>query len=345
MKILNILTLALATSAVITSCHNGDNEFPDFEYQSVYFANQSVGRTVELGREPQLDNALDNQHMVQIKAVMGGAYKNTQNRVINISVDPSLCDGLYLSAEYGGRKAVPMPSNYYEIESGAITIPSGSMDGGVNVKLTDTFFNDPLALDFNYVLPVVMESAIGVDTILQGKPAVENPNRVKTSDWSVQPKDYVLYFMRYVNPWHAIYLRSGKDLLTVNGATTEIVRRASDVSKDEEVSVETSAYKECTVNLSTRTDADHVYSYTLKLTFAEDGTCTVGSADPSLTISGTGRFVVDGEKKVINNEDRDALYLQYTVTSSAGWSLSTDDTLVLRNRGVSSVFPAVEVRN
>ena len=42
MKILNILTLALATSAVITSCHNGDNEFPDFEYQSVYFANQSV---------------------------------------------------------------------------------------------------------------------------------------------------------------------------------------------------------------------------------------------------------------------------------------------------------------
>lgn len=334
----------MVASLASTSCHNSDNEFPDFDYQGVYFANQSVGRTVELGRDSEIDLTLDNQHMVRIQAVMGGAYKNTQNRVINISVDPSLCDGLYLSSDFGGRKVQPMPSNYYEIEAGAITIPSGSMDGGVHVKLTDAFFNDPLALDFNYVLPVVMESAIGVDTILQGKPAVENPNRVKASDWSVQPKDYVLYFMRYVNPWHGTYLRNGKDLLTVNGATTEIVRRASDVLKDEQVDVVTSGYKACTIALSTRTDADHVYNYTLKLDFADDGTCTVSSTDPSLTISGTGRFVVDGEKKVINNEDRDALYLQYTVNSAAGWSLSTDDTLVLRNRGVTVVYPTVEVK-
>lgn len=344
MKIAKILASALVVTFASTSCHNADNEFPDFDYQAVYFANQRVGRTVELGRDSEVDLTLDNQHMVRIQAVMGGAYKNTQNRVINISVDPSLCDGLYLSSDFGGRKVQPMPSNYYEIEGGAITIPSGSMDGGVHVKLTDAFFNDPLALDFNYVIPVVMESAIGVDTILQGKPTVENPNRVKASDWSVQPKDYVLYFMRYVNPWHGIYLRSGKDLLTVNGATTEIVRRASDLLKDEQVDVVTSGYKTCTIALSTRTDADHVYNYTLKLDFAEDGTCTVSSTDLSLTISGTGRFVVDGEKKVINNEDRDALYLQYTVTSAAGWSLSTDDTLVLRNRGVTVVYPTVDVK-
>ncbi len=343
MKTIKILTLALAASMAVTSCHNGDNEFPDFDYQAVYFANQSVGRTIELGRDSEIDLTLDNQHSMYVKAVMGGAYSNSKNRVINISVDESLCDGLYLSSDFGGRKVLPLPESYYTLESNAITIPSGSMDGGVNVRLTDAFFNDPKALDFNYVLPLVMNSAIGVDSILQGKPMVENPNRLVSSDWTVAPKDYTLYFVRYVNPWHAIYLRSGKDILTVDGVSTEIVRKASDVIKDEQVSVVTAGYKECTLALSTKTDGDHVYNYTLKLTFAEDGTCALSSTDPAVTITGTGRFVENGEKNVINNEDRDALYLEYTVTTP-GWSLKTNDTLVLRNRGVQAVYPTIEVK-
>lgn len=343
MKTIKILTLALAATMAATSCHNGDNEFPDFDYQAVYFAHQRVGRTIELGRDSEIDLSLDNQHLMNVQAVMGGAYGNSQNRIINLSVDESLCDNLYLSSDFGGRKVIPLPESHYTLESRTITIPSGSMKGGVNVKLTDAFFNDPKALDFNYVLPLVMESAIGVDSILQGKPAVDNPNRVKASDWSIAPMDYTLYFVRYVNQWHANYLRSGKDILTVNGANTEIIRKASDVTKDEKVSVVTSGYKECTLKLSTKTDGDHTYSYTLRLTFAEDGACSISSADPAITVTGSGRFVVDGEKNVINNEDRDALYLEYTVTTP-GWSLKTNDTLVLRNRGVQAVYPTIEVK-
>lgn len=32
-----------------TSCESSDNEFPDFDYQTVYFANQYGLRTIELG--------------------------------------------------------------------------------------------------------------------------------------------------------------------------------------------------------------------------------------------------------------------------------------------------------
>ena len=44
------------------------------------FANQSVGRTVELGRDREVDLTLDNQHRVMVKAVLGGVYKNTVAR-------------------------------------------------------------------------------------------------------------------------------------------------------------------------------------------------------------------------------------------------------------------------
>ena len=70
MKTIKILTLALAATMAATSCHNGDNEFPDFDYQAVYFANQRVGRTIELGRDSEIDLSLDNQHMMNVQAVI-----------------------------------------------------------------------------------------------------------------------------------------------------------------------------------------------------------------------------------------------------------------------------------
>ena len=42
-----------------TSCENGENEFPDFDYQTVYFANQYGLRTIELGEDNFVDNTLD----------------------------------------------------------------------------------------------------------------------------------------------------------------------------------------------------------------------------------------------------------------------------------------------
>ena len=67
-----------------TACESGDNEFPDFDYQTVYFANQYGLRTIELGESEFVDNTLDNQHKMTIKATWGGGYDNRQNVVLSL---------------------------------------------------------------------------------------------------------------------------------------------------------------------------------------------------------------------------------------------------------------------
>jgi len=346
MKTIKIMAIAAMLPAVLSSCHNSDNEFPDFGYQTVYFANESVGRTIELGRDRDVDLTLDNQHCVMVKAVMGGVYKNTTTRIIHFDVMPELCDNLYFGDGAGGGKAEVLPEDYYTLESDVISIQPGRIDGGVVMHLDDKFFSDPKSVGYNYVLPLVMTHAEGVDSILQGKPAVENPDRMNASDWSVAPKDYVLYCVKFVNEWHGTYLRRGTDRLTLaDGTTTEIVRKAEYIERDEEVNLNTSAYRSCDITLSTQTDADHKYTYTLRLNFnAEDGTCTITSPESGVTVTGTGKFVSDGEKNAISGTDRDGLYLDYTVTHPSGWSLKVDDTLVLRDRNVRAEYPEVVIK-
>ncbi|MGE8299191.1 MAG: adhesin, partial [Sphingobacterium paramultivorum] len=75
MKKINLLyAMALVSLA---SCKNNDWEFPDFEFQSVYFAYQTPVRTVTLG-EDIFDNSLDNQHKVKVMATTGGVYNNAK---------------------------------------------------------------------------------------------------------------------------------------------------------------------------------------------------------------------------------------------------------------------------
>lgn len=343
MKTIKILTLATIASVAMTSCHNSDNDFSDFDYQTVYFANQVAGRTVVLGADTQIDLSLDNQHKVKVIAVMGGAYKNTKDRIIHFDVDASLCDNLYFSDDFGGSKVEVLPSDYYNLEGSTINIKSGSHDGGVIVNLTDKFFNDPKALSYNYVLPLVMTHAEGVDSILRGKSSLPSPNRLVAADWSVTPKDYTLYCLKFVNEWSGAYLRRGVDQLTADGAVKQIVRHKQYVERDEEVKLLTTAYRGCKLPLSTQTDADHKYNYTLALSFNEDGTCSISSADEGVTASGSGKFVTKGEKNSISGTDRDGLYLDYTVSGN-GWSIATKDTMVMYNRNVVAEYPTVVIK-
>ncbi|MDE7096320.1 MAG: DUF1735 domain-containing protein, partial [Muribaculaceae bacterium] len=317
---------------------------PDFEYQTVYFAQPSIGRTIELGEAFDVDLSLDSQHKFFVKAVRGGAYGNNADRIIHFKVDPTLCDNLYFTEDWGGHQTIVLPEDYYEIEDKDLIIPKGRIDGGITVRLTDKFFNDPKALDFNYVLPFVMTGVEGTDSILQGKKLVENPNRFIPTDWSVAPKDYVVYSLRFVNEWNGTYLRRGIDRITVDGTVSEVKRHKDFVERDEDVTISTSAYRSCDVSLSTQTDADHTYAYSLRLNFSEDGSCTVVSADENVTVSGSGKFLKKSEKQAISGVDRDGLYLDYTVTHPDGWSLAVADTLVMRDRNVSAMYPDLEIK-
>lgn len=316
-------------SGIATSCKNGDWEFPNYDHTAVYFAYQSPVRTLVMG-EDTYDTTLDNEHKCQIIATMGGVYENGNNVEISFHVDNALCDGLTFN---GGDDVLPMPSGYYTLSSNdKIVIPKGEILGRVTVQLTDAFFADPLAVGNTYVIPVVMTDVKNADGILTGTTTVENPNYFKAEDWSVAPKNYMLYAVKYISRYGANYLRRGRDEIT--GAKSETVVRHEQYVEDDEV-VATSTRSLNSVELPLRmTDAGgDLLDCTLLLTFDDAGNCTVSSASEGVAMSGTGKYVVDGEPKSWGNKDRDALYLDYQI-DFGDMKVATRDTLVIRDRGV-----------
>ena len=359
-RILFIFFITALVGGSFTSCENGDWDFPDFEYSTVYFAYQSPIRTVVLG-EDVYDTTLDNEGKVQIMATMGGVYANDNNVEIGISVDPSLLDDLIFDdGSDPVRPVVLMPETYYSLSGNTIVIPKGSVIGGVTVQLTEAFFNDPLALSTNYVIPVVMTGVTNADSILSGNPLVENPKRGRTSDWDVQPKDYILYAVKYINEYDANYLRRGTDVITIDGGTATTVEREADyVERDEVVKLTTVSLNSVEFPLGYVSKDGHDLNFRVNLTLDANQNVTASAFETTyqvndsvtvrnISVSGDGEFVKDGDKNSWGNQDRDALYLDYETSYEVEikypvsgqpdnvmqYNYKTTDILVVRDRGV-----------
>jgi hypothetical protein len=317
---------------LLTSCHNEDWEFPDYEYNAVYFSYQYPVRTLTMG-EDLFDTSLDNAHKCKIMATWGGGYDNKADVVIDFVVDESLCDNL--TFKDNNADVLPMPSNYYTLASNKITIPEGTISGGVEVQLTDAFFADPLALQRNYVIPLVMTQVQNSDSILKGKTDVANPNRCLADDWEVIPKDYILYAVKYINTWDGNYLRRGKDVITQGGNTETAIRHEVYVEDDEICKLNTLSLSELEFPLTFKDENGNNINVSLALTFDDEGNCTITSRSANATATGTGKFVKKGDKNSWGDKDRDVLYLQYGVELTAGMKYDTADTLVVRDRGVT----------
>lgn len=337
--------MGLAVAAgLLASCKNSDNPFPDYPNSAVYFATQYPVRTVELGEDMNIDNSLDNQRKISIKATIGGVYENKKDVAIDIKVDETLLTNLYYSG--GGSKINAMPSQYYRLASNQINIPSGSIIGGVEVQLTDAFFADPAAISRNYVIPLVMNNVNGADSILKGVANTPNPSRVVAGNWATRPKDYVLYAVKYVNPWHANYLRRGADQVTqANGTVTSANRRTQYVENNEVVSASTVNLNTVNLPLTVKNSSGTNVPFNLLLTFDNNGNCTVTGNSANFDIAGTGKFVSKGEKNSLGGIDRSAIYLDYTVNFKAlNVRYATKDTLVVRDRGLKAETFDVEKR-
>lgn len=333
MKLNFIIPSTIAGLALVTACQNGNQEFPDFDYQSVYFANQYAMRTVELGTDEFVDLTADNNHTVGIQAAWGGGYSNKRNVFIDYVVDPSLIDGFYFIDS--DQVVEVMPTDYYTIDEKQINIPSGKINGSLTVHLTDKFFADPKSVDRCYVIPVRMTDVVGADRIITGTPTDENPVLTNDAHWSVQPKNFILYGVKYVNQWHGQYLRRGVDNATIDGQASRLVRHSDYVENDEVVNLSTSAYKEdiLPVKIKDASGSDHTVN--VVLSFADDNSCTLSSGSEGATVSGTGKFVVKGEKNSLGGKDRDAIYLDYTMDiPEKNMKFESKDTLVLRTRNV-----------
>ena len=346
-----------ALAITYTSCYNADKEFPDYEDgTTAYFAYQYPVRTLILGNDIY-DNAIDNEHKCQIWATMGGAYEG-RNAVVDIVVDPSLCDNLFFTDAGGNAAApvLPLPEAYYKLSSNQINY-KGNPRGYVEVQFTDAFFNDPQAIENTYVIPLLMTNVKGIDHILTGKPREGlDPVRQNTEDWDVLAKDYVLYCVKYMNPWQAKYIRRGVDNVTENGVTNTVVRKDFSL-----VNTDLEHYKENPVNqndevcaIKTKNMTQAIFPVSFKTSGASvpcnliltfDGNkCTISTDDENVTATGTGEFIEKGTERSeykdyqwgsMNGKpvQRDILRLAYNVDfTDRNIQVSTTDTLVVQTR-------------
>lgn len=333
-KMKRTLLIASVLLAVLTAC-NKDWQFPDYKYTTAYFPYQTPVRTLVLG-EDIYDNTLDNQHKCEIMATMGGVYENKKNITLNVAVDESLGQHLKFETPTGDSVFV-LPSNYYTLPKDMqIVIPSGKLMGGIEVQLTDAFFQDPRSVKNSFIIPLRITSVTNADSVLRGKSELASPDRRKPGDWVIAPKDFTLYCIKYVNPYHGSYLRRGVDVVTGAGGNTAldttVIYHAPYVEKDEVCSVVTTSLNTNTLSLNAKNTGNLNTPFQLVLQFDNQGKISVSNpANATYTISGSGEFVKKGD--MWGNQPRDVIHLKYQVNFGTTVHSFTD-TIVVRDRGV-----------
>ena len=176
----------LLAAVATTGCKNGDRDFDDFEGgTTVYFPYQYPVRTILLGDGVEYSTELDNAHRFKVMGYGAGTY-DSYEFTFNVAVDESLAQGVTFK---DGRAVTVLPSSYYQLASITSTY-AGNRMSGVEVQLTDAFFQDPASITQTYVLPLRMSGVKGAGKILE-------------------EMDYTLYCVRYVNPWEGYYLVKG----------------------------------------------------------------------------------------------------------------------------------------
>ena len=346
-----------ALTLCYTSCYNADREFPDYqEGTTAYFAYQNPVRTLVLGNDIY-DNTLDNEHKCRIWATMGGTYTG-RNATVDVAAVDTICNNLWF-VDAGGNAStpvLPLPQTHYKLLSNSIPY-NGDVRGYVEVQFTDAFFNDPKSVENTYVIPLVMSNPQGVDYILTGKPREGlTPSRINTEDWEVLSKDYVLYLVKYMNPWQGKYIRRGVDNVTEKGKTSTIVRKdfsmintdrdrytENPVNQNDEVcGITTKNMTQAIFPVSFKTSGASI-SCNLILTF-NGNQCTISTDDENVTAQGSGEFIEKGTEKAeykdyqwgtMNGQpvQRDILRLAYNVKfNDKDIQVSTADTLVVQTR-------------
>lgn len=326
-KIFFILLIVTA----LYSCENFDKVHPDFDYTAGYFPYQFPVRTLVLG-DYIFDNTNDNAQKFVISVAMGGVYENTKDRVFSFQLDESLCNNLLFTS--GGSPVRPMPKSYYTLSNTSqIVIPKGKHNGGVEVQLTDAFFNDPLAITLGYVVPLRLTGSNDVDTILVGNPAVANADPRIPAEWVNAPKNFTMFAVKYINEYHGTYFHYGSS--KVKNASGTVIENTTYsetfVESNPTAKMLTTARRQ--VSLKTFfNSAVMTGEFTLLLNFNNNNVTVSAPAGADYTVTGNGQF--KSKEYEWGNKKRDGITLNFTVTKG-GNTYEASDVFVIRDRAVA----------
>ena len=319
---------------VVFSCKNQDWDFPDYKFSSTYFPYQTPVRTLVLGDYDEVDNTKDNNLQFSIGVAIGGLYDNTSDRKVGYVLDETLTQKLYSSK---GDTLVPLPQAYYTLSpTGTMVVPKGSMQGYIDVQLKDAFLNDPRAFTNRYVIALKLTST-ETDSILSGRTLKSNPDPRIAADWTVAPKDYTLYGIKFINPYHGKFLHRGKDVLSDAAAVKvdEVIYRQKFVEKNAVVALTTVGRTQVDLTAAVRRTAGSPGNFKARLTFdAQGASCVITTAPGSAyPVTGTGKFIKEGDEW--GGKKRNTIILDYKITDAAkGEFHQVNDTLVIRDRAV-----------
>lgn len=332
--------ILLAIASCLLSCQNQEVEFPDFDYTTGYFPYQYPIRTIILGNYIY-DNSNDNNHRFVISVAMGGVYENKTNRLFNYVVDETLCEDAYFE---DGSMIKALPSNYYTLsDPEKIIIPSGKMNGGVEVQLSEAFFDDPQAIKNTYVVPLKITSVANIDSLLQGLSDSPFADRRIAGDWRIAPKDFTMFCVKFVNPYHGSYLMRGKASVTKDGANLgdSTYQSASGyIEHDQVLFMETESRTQVRVGATSFKSKELSGSFELILDFESDKydtangvNCTVKAVEgASYTVSGTGKYSIEAAE--FGGKKRDLIEITYTINKDNKVYTATD-SFVFRDKGIN----------
>ncbi len=331
------VVICIVLIAALASCENQEQVFSDYELQAVYFPIQLPIRTLSLG-EDRIDNTLDREHKFDIGVCIGGMYENKQDWTVDYVLDPSLTDSAYS----GGNRLIALPTSYYTFSpQNTVTIPKGLFNGLIRIELSDAFFNDPLSLTGQYVVPFRI-TGTSADSVLSGKQAKPGvADRRILADWESgkAPKDWVLYGIKYVNAYHGTYLHRGRDISYNGGVPVDtVVFRDMYVERDILMTLTTIGLQSVATNgVSTRTSARGRYSMELSFSNPDgaSGTVTISPREGSdWAVTGTGEyFDKSSSTESWTGLTWQSMYLQYSYNDGTN-DHQVHDTLVFRDRGI-----------
>jgi hypothetical protein len=347
MELINYATMKkliflLALLGGIIAC-NTENEFPDNEYLNpdgsptgkhygVYFPEQYPVRTLVLGHE-RFTNP-DNDSIFHIGIGIGGMYINTRNWKVDYKMDKALADSVIM----GGTDTIMyLPDDYYTIQpAGSVTIPSGKFEGLIEVKLTKKFFADPKAITKKYVVPLRI-TGTDADTILSGRKKTGIvPDLRRSGDWDVVPKNFTLFAIKFINPYHGIYFHRGAVKYSEGSTPKTTVYRDIYLEKNQVRSLITSKQFGVTLDGIANNKGG---AFKMNLDFSGENINISPAAGATYAVNGTGKFfdAKHQNAETIAGLKYPTMYLEYSYTVS-NVVYSAKDTLVMRERGVKYEF-------
>ena len=340
MKKVLLITIIIAG---VVAC-NKENDFPDHEYLNpdgsgtgkhygVYFGTQYPVRTLVLGHE-RFPNP-DADSLFHIGVSIGGMYKNTRNWKVDYVFDETLADSLIMGTTGTDNDTVmALPSEYFTINPvGSTTIPSGSFNGLIQIKLKKAFFEDPLAITKKYVVPLRI-TASEADTILSGRAKLGYDTDLRRAgDWDVLPKNYVLFAIKYINPYHGVYFHRGA---VTDGVNPPLVYRNQYLERNATRNLITTGPHSITLNGIANNMAG---AFKMELSFNGEDITITPSDGATYSVTGTGKFLDENHPNAeqISGVKYPTLYLDYSYVDGADIK-TAKDTLVRRDRGVKYEF-------